>query len=271
MSKYLFIDGAYLTRTFEGFGRRVFKKPDVPIDYSKIQFATEASKVFYYNAPPEQKQGESTEDFNTRKESYENLVSKLYELPNWHVAAGVVKTRRIPKPHQTQKEVDVLIAVDMLSHTMRRNATEMAFIAGDRDFRPLIEALVREGMNLHLLYDPLSIDQELRRAADIREPLNIPRLYAFLASNFQHAHPIPNYGKTIAGVPYAPHSETIEEATAADGLPVTTHRLQNNAEYIAIKHEVDTWTPHEYATSNDQAALKRFAQHMWRCDNWRKG
>jgi len=266
MSKYLFIDGAYLARTFESFGRKMFDSPVVPIDYSLVQSIAGATKVFYYNAPPEPKTGEPEDEFLVRLRAYENLVSELYELPNWHVAAGVTKTRKNAKLPQSQKEVDVLIAVDMLSHTMRRNTTAMALIAGDRDFRPLVEALIREGMNLHLLFDPLSIDEELKRAADVRDKLHIRRLYDCLQPSFRDANAMPHYG-LAHGVPYTPLPEKfLKETATAKGQRVTIHRFQND--FVAIKHGVDGWQMHEYAFHLDLNLVMRFATQMWGCEPW---
>lgn len=56
----------------------------------------------------------------------------------------------------------------MLGHTYRRNMESAAFVAGDVDFRPLVEAVVTDGMYLSLFYEPRHTSPELIRAADAR-------------------------------------------------------------------------------------------------------
>ena len=63
-----------------------------------------------------------------------------------------------------QKKSDVMIAVDMLTHTFRR-VQEAILLTGDLDFKPLIDALVNDGMFVTLWHPPQAI-KELIAAAD---------------------------------------------------------------------------------------------------------
>ena len=93
-----------------------------------------------------------------------------------------------------QKEVDILIAVDMLTHTFRRNMHQVAsFLTSDLDFRPLIEAIVREGMYIHLWYPEGKTNKELIYAADSRKPLTAQDVFSWCTKTFkeQYNHQLP--------------------------------------------------------------------------------
>jgi uncharacterized LabA/DUF88 family protein len=183
----MFIDGAYLRAVISDFAKYWYGLSDVPFLYNL--FADRHNKVFYYDCLPVKGSSESEEDFIAKLESQQKLFRKLRALHGWHVLEGVVKRGR--KDKVTQKEVDVMIAVDMLTHTHRRNMSELTFVAGDQDFLPLVEALVREGMFVNLLYERESGSTDLINAADARRPMDVYLLHSFLSSEFQDSHPLP--------------------------------------------------------------------------------
>lgn len=183
---YLFIDGAYLRSIVESLGEECFGDSRVPIDYGVL--ANGFTKVFYYDCPPPMKSQESEGEYERRIAAYEAHCKKLKSLRGWHVVEGIVK--RTGK-RARQKEVDILIAVDMLTHTYRRNMHRVAFIAGDQDFRPLVEAVVREGMFIELWYEPTSASSELIFAADAHRPLEPFTFHGWLERHYRNAHPMP--------------------------------------------------------------------------------
>jgi uncharacterized LabA/DUF88 family protein len=63
--------------------------------------------------------------------------------------------RGAPKKRR-QKEVDVLLAADMLTHGYDGNMDKAILIAGDLDFRRVVEALVRRGVFVEVWYEPKS-------------------------------------------------------------------------------------------------------------------
>jgi hypothetical protein len=94
---------------------------------------------------------------------------EIRALDRFHVALGEIKGRG---RNRRQKRVDVRLAVDMLMHTFRGNMDNATLLAGDVDFIPLIEALVREGMNITIWHPPQA-STELLGAADSRQPFNL--------------------------------------------------------------------------------------------------
>lgn len=181
---YLFIDGAYLKRALEVLSSTFFGGISLPVDYSRLSAGF--TKVFHYDCLPEQKADEADADYQSRTLPHSEAFDELRSIRGWHVFEGVVKRKGV---RARQKEIDVRIAVDMLTHTHQRNMHRLSFIAGDRDFRPLIEQVVREGMFVELWYSKSSIDRDLLREADARRALDVDWLYGLVPASFHHRHP----------------------------------------------------------------------------------
>jgi uncharacterized LabA/DUF88 family protein len=149
--KYLFIDGGYFRKAIENFSKKYFKVSSVPIDFSKLGRAY--TKCFYYDCLPPQLNGEIESDYIARKQIYSETLDLIRSTKGFHVFEGVTTGR---KGKERQKQVDVKIAVDMLMHTVRHNMHETTLLAGDQDFKPLVNALVQEGMYINLLCEKFS-------------------------------------------------------------------------------------------------------------------
>lgn len=128
--RYLFIDGGYFRKVIERFGQRYFGGSSVPVDYQLVDgkfVAYGFTKVFYYDCLAPQKNSESIREYTAGVARQEAHFRKLRSLDGWHVVEGVVKGTG---GRARQKEVDIQIAVDMLTHSYRRNMHRVSFIAG---------------------------------------------------------------------------------------------------------------------------------------------
>src|SRR5208337_3408836 len=88
-------------------------------------------------------------------------------------------------------EVDILLAVEMLDHAFRKNMSSAAIVAGDLDFAPLIDSLVRLGTWVDVLYDPRSIASGLLASADRGVQLTFDDYYALCRAEYQNANRVP--------------------------------------------------------------------------------
>jgi uncharacterized LabA/DUF88 family protein len=169
MDHYLFVDGGYfreiIKRTEEGIWGNNSK---LTLDYERI--GTKYRKCFYYDCIGRQFKDESQTDYDLRREARRAEFSLIQRTDKWHVTEGVLTGSG---ERARQKQVDIRIAVDMLSHAYRRNAREIDFIAGDQDFKPLVEALVRDGVFVRIMYDRTSASKELLDVADARTELTV--------------------------------------------------------------------------------------------------
>lgn len=183
---YLFIDGEQLRCTLDKVGREWFGQP-IQIDYQKLQGANQ--KVFFYDCLPAERPNEIDGSYAMKREAKIAFFDELRAIPGWHVSEGLARHRK--KERQEQKEVDILIAVDMLTHTHRRNMHRLTFLSGDQDFAPLLEAVVREGMYVELLYPEGHTARDLMHFADVARPLNVDFLYSNATETFQRNHGLP--------------------------------------------------------------------------------
>lgn len=219
MSTYIFIDGGYLrsrhaeiTQKWFGLDAKI-NFPAVirrltalsggvvwfPVDRA-IQADDEESKSFYYDClDEERRQDESETDFRTRIEKQNALIENIREVDGCHIRLGALKgSRKIRR----QKEVDILLAVDMMAHAAQRNMTKVVLLAGDQDFKPAVESLVQLGIYVHIVGDAKHTSRELTWAASAYTKLTFADFYNWTPDSLQSQYPIPhssNHNPTVEG------------------------------------------------------------------------
>lgn len=186
---YLFIDGAYLDEVMSDFGRKFWGVDSVPLDFSALVAGGAFRKCFYYNCPPPQQRDETDGDWERRARPYFDRMHAIGELPGFHIFEGTTKRHR--KRGATQKEVDVQIAVDLLTNSFKGNMEFATLLAGDQDFRPVVEAATREGMYVTVWSERGSSSAALRAAADSRMYLEWHKLDTYVAKGFVRPYPLP--------------------------------------------------------------------------------
>lgn len=185
--KYLFIDGAYLDHVIADMSKKLWGIDPVPLDYRALSAGY--TKTFYYNCPPPALTNELDAESAKRTDPYFKRLHELSELSGWHVFEGT--TKRSKKRGATQKEVDVQIAVDLLTNSFKANMDSATLLAGDQDFRPVVEAASREGMFVTVWCEPSSASRELRHAADERDALDFFRFQGLIAPHTQVPYRLP--------------------------------------------------------------------------------
>ncbi|NBB26566.1 NYN domain-containing protein [Porphyrobacter sp. SLTP] len=191
--KYLFIDGGCLRATLKKVSERYFDGRELRINFTQLR--GNHIKAFYYDAIPAMKPKETELEYTKRVQPRVELHNHIATLAGFHVYEG---DSRIRRNQVQQKEVDVMIAVDMLTHTFRGNMERATFIASDIDFKPLLDALVREGMFVQLMYPPSDTNQALINAADARTPLAIDTIYGVLDRESQALLTLPSRNQWTA-------------------------------------------------------------------------
>lgn len=191
--KYLFIDGAYLREVVRSICEKYYSEGvDYQLDYSKL--AAGFRKTFYYDCLPGRNQGEADEEYRQRILPQTELFNALKKISGFHVYEGVVKGEKRGR----QKMVDIMIAVDMLNHTIRGNMAQVSFVGGDLDFKPLIDALVQNGMFVTLLYEKETTSDELICSSDSSSPITIQTLHGWASPKFQRENTLPRSVSTTS-------------------------------------------------------------------------
>ncbi len=184
---YLFVDGAYLRERLEGLATRYLQGDRPDIDY-RVMFRNlwppevgGPEKVLYFDCRPPQRKSEHEGEYNQRVALADQTFRTLRALPGCHVILGETK-------QQKQKGVDVHLAVQALMHVFRRNTRKLGLLAGDLDFKPLVDALVLEGAYVTLIYDPRTTARELIDAADAHRVLWPHDLLRYMTGAFLRRH-----------------------------------------------------------------------------------
>lgn len=165
---YLFVDGASLHGRIENLSKKFLGGQQFEVDFVKLRYGH--SKCFYYDAIPVRNESEPEVDYLNRTAPQRGRHQRAAKADGVHVYEGDARMRR---KQLQQKKVDVMIAVDLMHHTFRRNMHKATLLTGDGDFRPLVDAVVREGMELSLWYPPGETSPDILDAADIRTPLGV--------------------------------------------------------------------------------------------------
>jgi uncharacterized LabA/DUF88 family protein len=169
---YIFIDGAYLRTTYRETVRKLFGD-QFEIDFSAIKNSTVARRAFYYDCIDyAKKDTETAADCDARVRKQEEYLDTIDALEGFHVRRGHLAHGRMKQ----QKEVDVLLAVDMMNHAFSRNMTKAVLISGDRDFRPVVQSVTAAGTYVQVMYRKETGSRDLGKAADLVSDLDLVTL-----------------------------------------------------------------------------------------------
>jgi uncharacterized LabA/DUF88 family protein len=201
-NKYLFVDGGCLESTLKRLSDKFFKGEEITWDPAKL--SQNYRKTFYYDCFPQKpnRSNSQTDDgFAALLKEYEDAVSakqtqfdSLSIENDFHINNGFLRRDRDGekyRPHQ--KGVDTMIAVDMLTHSFRHNMEQATLLAGDLDFLPLLDALVREGMYTTLWYPKGATSDELIKAADSKRAFDIKDALEIATGSFLQRYGVPVY------------------------------------------------------------------------------
>jgi uncharacterized LabA/DUF88 family protein len=251
-TKYIFIDGGCLKSTLLDIEKRYSPERPLQVDYEILTAGF--NKVFYYDALPSKHSAENADAYEERLEAAIQFHDKLGALDRFHVYEG--DTRRSPSlRRQEQKKVDVMITVDMLTHAFRSNMQEATLLTGDLDFKPLLDALVNDGMFVTLWYPPKKTNRGLISSADQRRLLNVQSIYSSLKPRNHLPFTLP----IGSGLPYeGDRGETIE-TWLADG---DEFKLSKDGLAFVISGPNPNQGYRTYYQHHDQTLLRKFAQDV---------
>ncbi len=258
-TKYLFVDGAYLYRTFARISDRYFGGVPLKVDYNRL--ADGARKVFYYDCLPGRRESDPDEAFKKRVEDRTAFFQRLRGIRGWHVQLGSIKGEG---DKLRQKQVDTMLSVDMLAHSYRRNASEISLIAGDLDFKPAVDALVQDGMYVVLHYDKSHVSSELMASADDRRPIDIHSIRNWLEEGFKETCEIPT--PHINSEEQAPGQELFRQGRFDDGKVVKLYKVPDGY-WLMFDHD-DNRNQKLYVKGKSAEVVEKFTEDVFRKVTW---
>ena len=104
--------------------------------------------VYFYTAPPYVSSNPVPDEIG-RKSKYDRFIGKLRTIPNFFVREG-----RLQKINGefTQKGVDTLLTMDLMTAPFERNVRKIVVLACDTDFVPVLQSLRDRGIEVILYY-----------------------------------------------------------------------------------------------------------------------
>lgn len=192
---YLFIDGGHL-RKYYAEGVREWFGNSGEINFTALKAQMQAFKVFYYDCLDDlRRSGESEEEHNERVSRQEAQFDMIRSVVGAHVRLGSLAGNKEKK--RRQKEVDILLTVDMMNHAIRQNMRRAVLLTGDRDFKPVVESLVQMGMFVEIVGDVRHTSQELIGAADASKLLGLQDYFSISSSALINQYPLPAGGEFV--------------------------------------------------------------------------
>lgn len=261
---YLFIDGEYL-RQIHRQAMLDFFDVDGELDILEAKREAGALRAFFYDSIDERpRPGETIEACRERTAPLHDFMNRTSALSGVHVRLGTVTGKR-----RRQKEVDILLATDMLTHGFNGSMKNAVLLSGDLDFRPIVEALVRHGLFVEVWYHRTSIATELPTAADFGRQIRFRQLYSWNTKSFQQKHRIPD-DRRIASASVRSGNLVKSGSLANWEWPVELYKWQGDRQQFELWIGTGEWES-IVIRDEDPDLIDRYVQVQYSPLRWKLG
>ncbi len=155
----IFIDGSNLFHAI--------RYMNIRIDYQKlVDFLREDRKLiraYFYGAIPQEKDIKKN---SPEWESYMRQKRFLEELSLQGIKVKLAKLRKLPSGEYVEKEVDIMLATDMLSMAYTNTYDTAVLVSGDSDFSYTVEEVQRIGKRVENASFKRTSSYQLRKVCD---------------------------------------------------------------------------------------------------------
>ncbi|MFN3598846.1 MAG: NYN domain-containing protein [Aquificaceae bacterium] len=155
----IFIDGSNLFHAIRYLNIR--------IDYQRLlEFLREDRRLiraYFYGAVPQEK------DLKKNSPEWESYIKQrrfLEELSLQGIKVKLAKLRRLPSGEYVEKEVDIMLATDMLSMAYMNVFDIAVLVSGDSDFSYTVEEVQRLGKRVENVSFKRTSSYHLRKVCD---------------------------------------------------------------------------------------------------------
>ena len=157
----VFIDGSNLYHVLgQTCGRH-----DLQFDKfaQKLANGRDLRRIYYYNIRQE------AFDDRSNATDQDKFLSSLYDTPYLEVKLGIWKQRGAT---MVEKGVDVMLAVDLVTHAFNDHYDSAIIVSGDADFYPALQAVKDVGKQVEVAAFDQNISSEAARVSDLHLKLN---------------------------------------------------------------------------------------------------
>ncbi len=155
----IFIDGSNLFHAI--------RYMNIRIDYQRlVEFLKEDRRLirtYFYGAVPQEKDLKKN---SPEWESYLRQKRFLEELSLQGIKVKLAKLRRLPSGEYIEKEVDIMLATDMLSMAYMNTYDTAVLVSGDSDFSYTVEEVQRIGKRVENATFKRTSSYHLRKVCD---------------------------------------------------------------------------------------------------------
>lgn len=247
---YLFIDAEHLRTYYTEFARAWFGN-EGQINFQQLKNQAGAIRLFYYDSLDErQRKDESEKEFQGRVEARKAEHAAVRSVDGAHVRLGTVTGER----RRQQKQVDILLAVDMMNHAVRQNMKTAVLVTGDQDFKPVVDSLVLLGTFVKLWGAAKHTSPALIDAADSHRLFTFRDYYQFSAEEVRAGKQLPNEMTTANYVSGDYTGNLIANGKAGGRTVLITNRGNSFKAYVPVPGTSDV----QEITHTDYERLKLF-------------
>jgi uncharacterized LabA/DUF88 family protein len=146
------VDGGYLDYVLRACN--VFGKLDYGAFFRELGDSAELLRTYYYHCLPYQS-AKPTEEEARRFGQMERFLASIDRIPRTEVRKGMIAFRGVRadgKPIFVQKQVDSLMATDLVMLSAKHLISEAVVVTGDSDILPAIAIAKQEGVMVRLAH-----------------------------------------------------------------------------------------------------------------------
>ena len=155
----IFIDGSNLYHSLKNF----FKRTDIDIGKLSRRLLDKRRlvRIYYYNAKVGLK--EEPQRYRDQQAFFDSVSA----IPYCELRLGRLVYINWPNTPPFEKGVDIQLATDMITHSLKNNYDVAVLVAGDNDYVGALQAVKDNGKNVEVaLFGKERTSRQLRVAAD---------------------------------------------------------------------------------------------------------
>jgi len=148
----IFIDGGYLDYVLRDLG--LFGKLDYALFADALTGNDDLLRAYYYHCLPYQSAVPTPEE-SQRFGNMQKFLAAVERTPRYLVRQGRLAARGYRKdgtPVFEQRQVDILMATDIVLLSAKRQVGEIVVVSGDSDFLPAVKIARDEGVVVRLAH-----------------------------------------------------------------------------------------------------------------------